>query len=151
MASSWRKEIEKFNGRNFELWKLKIEYLLVDREQWETFCPGTIPTDMSKNEWKKLERRARSKIRIFLANPILLNVWGEDSSKKVWDKLGKLYQSKSLVNKLFLKKKFYLMRMTEGTSVTEHLNAFNTIISQLSSVDIESLRSRNVLSYYVLF
>jgi hypothetical protein len=69
----------------------------------------------------------------------------------VWDKLGKLYQSKSLVNKLFLKKKFYLMRMTEGTSVTEHLNAFNTIISQLSSVDIESLRSRNVLSYYVLF
>ena len=69
----------------------------------------------------------------------------------MWDKLGKLYQSKSLVNKLFLKKKFYLMRMTEGTSVTEHLNAFNTIISQLSSVDIESLRSRNVLSYYVLF
>jgi hypothetical protein len=69
----------------------------------------------------------------------------------VWDKLGKLYQSKSLVNKLFLKKKLYLMRMTEGTSVTEHLNAFNTIISQLSSVDIESLRSRNVLSYYVLF
>ena len=69
----------------------------------------------------------------------------------MWDKLGKLYQSKSLVNKLFLKKKFYLMRMTEGTSVTEHLNAFNTIISHLSSVDIESLRSRNVLSYYVLF
>ena len=69
----------------------------------------------------------------------------------MWDKLGKLYQSKSLVNKLFLKKKFYLMRMTEGTSVTEHLNVFNTIISQLSSVDIESLRSRNVLSYYVLF
>jgi hypothetical protein len=29
MARSSRIEIEKFNGKNFELWKLKIEYLLV--------------------------------------------------------------------------------------------------------------------------
>jgi hypothetical protein len=35
MASSSRIEIEKFNGQNFELWKLKIEDLLVDREQWD--------------------------------------------------------------------------------------------------------------------
>ena len=27
-------EIEKLNGYNFELWKLKIEDLLVDQEQW---------------------------------------------------------------------------------------------------------------------
>jgi hypothetical protein len=42
MTSNSRIEIEKFNGHNFELWKLKIEYLLVDREQWETVCPSTI-------------------------------------------------------------------------------------------------------------
>jgi hypothetical protein len=41
MASSSRIEIEKFNGQNFELWKLKMEDLLVDREQWTTVCPGT--------------------------------------------------------------------------------------------------------------
>jgi hypothetical protein len=29
MASSSRIEIEKFNGQNFDLWKIKIEYLLV--------------------------------------------------------------------------------------------------------------------------
>jgi len=27
-------EIEKFNGQNFELWKLKMEDLLMDRDQW---------------------------------------------------------------------------------------------------------------------
>jgi len=37
---------------------------------------------------------------------------------------------KSLVNKLFLRKKLYLMRMSENSSVTKHLNTFNTIISQ---------------------
>jgi hypothetical protein len=32
MASSFRIEIEKFNGKNFELWKLKMEDLLIDKE-----------------------------------------------------------------------------------------------------------------------
>jgi hypothetical protein len=68
---------------------------------------------------------------------VLLNVSGEDSTKKLWDKLGSLYQSKSLVNKLFLRKKLYLLRMSDGSSVTENLNAFNTIISQLSFIDIK--------------
>ena len=62
MASSSRIEIEKSNGQNFELWKLKIEDLLVDREQWVVVYPGTIPTGMSTEEWEKLERRARSSI-----------------------------------------------------------------------------------------
>lgn len=43
----------------------------------------------------------------------------EDTAKKSWHKLGNLYQSKSLVNKLFILKKLYLLRMEEGDSVTE--------------------------------
>ena len=27
-------DIEKFNGHSFQLWKLKMEYLLVNQEQW---------------------------------------------------------------------------------------------------------------------
>jgi hypothetical protein len=62
MESSSRIHIEKFNGQIFELWKLKIEYLLVDREQWVAICPDTILIGMSREEWEKLERRERSMI-----------------------------------------------------------------------------------------
>jgi hypothetical protein len=55
-------EIKKFNGHNFELWKLKMEDLLVYREQWVTVNHGTISTYMSKEEWEKLKRMARSMI-----------------------------------------------------------------------------------------
>jgi hypothetical protein len=151
MVSNSRIEIEKFNGQNFELWKLKIEYLLVDREQWTTVCPGTMPTGMSMEEWEKLERRERSMIRLCLADSVLLNVSGEDLAKKLWDKLGSLYQSKSLVNKLFLRKKLYLLRMSDGSSVTEHLNVFNTIISQLSSVDIKITEEEKCISLLCSF
>jgi hypothetical protein len=44
MASNSKMEIEKFNGKIFELWKLKMEDLLVDRDQWITVDPGTAPT-----------------------------------------------------------------------------------------------------------
>eukprot|EP00253_Pinus_taeda_P026967 PITA_26967 len=101
MASSGKIEIEKFNGQSFELWKLKMGDLLVDKYQWNAVDPG------------------------------------EATTKALWDKLGTLYQSKSLVYKLFLQKKLYNLRMNDGDSVSEHLNAFNTVGSQLASVDIK--------------
>jgi hypothetical protein len=51
--------------------------------------------------------------------------------------LGSLYPSKSLVNKLSLRKKLCFLRMSDGSSMTKHLNAFNTIIIQLSSMYIK--------------
>eukprot|EP00253_Pinus_taeda_P012322 PITA_12322 len=42
-----------------------------------------------------------------------------------------------MVNKLFLRKKLYNLRMKDGDSVTEHLNTFNTVVSQLAYVDIK--------------
>jgi hypothetical protein len=61
----------------------------------------------------------------------------EATTKDLWEKLGKLYQSKSLVNKLFLRKKLYNLRMRDGDLVEEHLKAFNTVVSQLISIDIK--------------
>eukprot|EP00253_Pinus_taeda_P008231 PITA_08231 len=101
MTSSGKIEIEKFNGQSFELWKLKMEDLLVDKDQWIAVDPG------------------------------------ETTAKALWDKLGALYQSKSLVNKLFLRKKLYNLRMKDGDLGTEHMNAFNIVVSQLSFVDIK--------------
>ena len=81
--------------------------------------PSTKPTTMSQDDWDKLERRARSTIRLFLSDSMLLNVSGEDSAVKLWEKLGSLYQSKSLVNKLFLQKKLFHLKMDENDTVSE--------------------------------
>ena len=86
MTSSSRIEIKKFNGQNFELWKLKMEDLLVDKEQWATVDLGTKPIGVSTEDWEKLDRKARSTIRLCLLDSILLNVFGEDSAKKLWEK-----------------------------------------------------------------
>ena len=120
MVSTSRIEIDKFNDNNFELWKLKMEDLLVDREQWIVVDPGTKPTTMSQDDWYKLERRERIKIKLCLSDSVLLNVSGEDSAVKLWEKLGILYQSKSLVNKLFLQNKLFHLRMDKNDTVKEN-------------------------------
>ena len=43
MASSSRIEIENFNGKKIELWELKMEDLIVDKEQWIVVDPSTQP------------------------------------------------------------------------------------------------------------
>jgi hypothetical protein len=48
MMSSFRIKIEKFNGQIFELWKLEIEDLLVDKEQWVVVDHGTTPKSMDR-------------------------------------------------------------------------------------------------------
>jgi hypothetical protein len=82
MESSSRIDIDNFNGKNFDLWKLEMEDLLVNKEQWIVVDPGTQPigtqptgtqtsgtqttstppTGMSKEDSKKLDRRSRSTI-----------------------------------------------------------------------------------------
>ena len=146
MASNGKIEIEKFNGQSFELWKLNMEDLLVDKDHWITVDSGTKPTGVTHEEWKKLDQKEKSTIRLCVSDSVLLNVSGEATAKHLWDKLGTLYQSKSLVNKLFLWKKLYNLRMKDGDSVTEHLNAFNTVVSELASVDIKILDEDKCIS-----
>ena len=115
MASNGKIEIKKFNGQSFQLWKLNMEDLLVDKDQWITVDLGNKQMGVSDEEWKKLDQKAKSTIRLCVSDLVLLNVSGEATAKALWEKLGTLYQFKSLVNKLFLWKKLYNLRMKMET------------------------------------
>lgn len=68
---------------------------------------------------------------------MLLNVHQKKTATELWKKLGDIYQGKSLVNKLFLRKKLYSLIMEEGGSIADHLNAFNMLVAQLNSVGVK--------------
>ena len=62
MESSGKIEIGKFNVQSFELRKLKMEDLLVDKDQWITVDLGTKPMGVFDKEWKKLDQKENSTI-----------------------------------------------------------------------------------------
>ena len=45
--------------------------------------------------------------------------------------------TKSLSNKLFLKKQLYSLWMKEGTTVLHHFNAFNQILNNLLALEVK--------------
>jgi hypothetical protein len=55
MTNSSKIEMEKFNGKSFELWKLNMEDLLVDKDQWIVVDLGISPTRMSTKDWEKFD------------------------------------------------------------------------------------------------
>ena len=52
----------------------------------------------------------------------------------------------SLVNKLFMRKTLYTLRMKDGDLVSKHMNAFNTMVSQFSYVYIKNSNEDKCIS-----
>ena len=89
-------------------------------------------TDDSK--WNEMDGNATANLHLALADGVLSSIEKKKTTKEIWDHLTKLYEAKSLHNKIFLKRKLYTLRMSKFTLVTEHINTLNTLFSQLTSL-----------------
>jgi len=74
MAISGKIEIENFKGQSFELWKLKMEDPMVDKDQWITVDPDTKPMTMSAEDCMKFDWKEKSTIQLCISDSISLNV-----------------------------------------------------------------------------
>ena len=76
-------------------------------------------------------------IKMCLADEVMYHVMDEESPATIWLKMESRYMSKSLTNKLLLKKKLYGLKMAEGSTLDQHINVCNQIISDLNRVDVK--------------
>lgn len=120
------------------MWKITIHDVLVLHGQHKALLGrDKKPTTMSNEDWEEMDMKAVSSIRMCLADNVIFNVRGEKTASGLWAKLESLYQSKSLLNRILLKKRLYSLKMKEGAKVSEHLNTFNDILSQLESIGVK--------------
>ena len=98
---------------------------------------GKKPDGMKDEEWEVLDRTTLGTIRLTLSSSVAFNIVNEKTTKDLMDALTRMYEKPSASNKIFLMKRLFNMHMVDGSSVAEHLNSFNTVTNQLSSVDIK--------------
>ncbi|GKD01065.1 retrovirus-related pol polyprotein from transposon TNT 1-94 [Tanacetum coccineum] len=121
MSSIANFDVEKFDGSNdFGLWRVKMRCLLI-QHGWEAALDpfsGTM-TDADKTAALKMDvyKKAHSALLLCLDNKVLREVNKEDSAASVRLKLKTLYMTKSLANKLYLKKKLFTFYMDSGRSI----------------------------------
>ncbi|GJT11953.1 retrovirus-related pol polyprotein from transposon TNT 1-94, partial [Tanacetum coccineum] len=68
---------------------------------------------------------------------VLREVNKEDSADGVWLKLETLNMTKSLANKMYLKKKLFTFYMNSGKKLSEHIDEFNKLIGNLANIDVD--------------
>ncbi|KAH9647635.1 hypothetical protein KPL70_025262 [Citrus sinensis] len=95
---------------------------------------GEKPMEITDDKWNEVDGNAISDLHLALTDRVLSNVAEKNTAKEIWNTLTKLYEAKSLHNKIFLKRKLYTLRMAESTMVTDHINTLKTLFSQLTTL-----------------
>jgi hypothetical protein len=105
MVEDGKFRVEKFNGQNYQLWKMQMEYYLYQKD---LFLPlGGIEKKlmtMKDEEWEVLDRKALGMIRLFLAVSVAFNISKEKTMEDLMKALARLYEKPSASNKVFLMK-----------------------------------------------
>ena len=70
-------KIEKFDRADFRFWKMQIEDYLYGKDLYQTLS-GTKPKEMSDADWKILDRKALSVVRLSLSRNVAFNNEGDD-------------------------------------------------------------------------
>jgi hypothetical protein len=65
------------------------------------------------------------------------NISKEKTMKEMMDALDKLYKKTWTSNMVFILKILFNMNMSEGGTIANHLNEFNTVTNQLSYVKVD--------------
>jgi hypothetical protein len=121
MAEDGKFRVDKFNDQNYQLWKMQMEDYLYHKD---IFLPlGGIEKKsmaMKDEEWEILDRKALGMIRLSLEASVAFNISKEKTTKDLMDSLAKLYEKASTSNKVFLMKRLFNMKMSEGGSVADH-------------------------------
>ncbi|KAG9450355.1 hypothetical protein H6P81_010320 [Aristolochia fimbriata] len=148
--SSKTGKIEKFDGSNYQLWRMQIEDHLYEK-QLHLPLIGVKPAEMKADEWALLDRRALAVVRMSLTQSVAFNVSKEKTVKDLLTALAGVYEKSSASNRLFLLRKLVYLRMSEGTPIADHLNDFNKLWSQIEAVDLKFDDDVNALMFMCSF
>jgi len=129
----------KFNGDSgFSTWQRRMRDMLIQQGLHKVLdVDAKKPDTMKAEDWADLDERAASTIRLHLSDDVVNNIIDEETVRYIWTRLESQYISKTLTNKLYLKKQLYTLDMRECTNSLSHLNMFNVLITQLANLGVK--------------
>eukprot|EP00253_Pinus_taeda_P023693 PITA_23693 len=100
MAEDGRFRVEKFNGQNYQLWKMQMEDYMYQRDLYLPLSRKTKKsTSVTDKEWNILDRKALGTIRLCLAASVAFNISKETTTEGLMSTLAKLYEKPLTSNK----------------------------------------------------
>lgn len=132
------RNITKFDGQNFQLWKFQIKAIFVAYDLLNIVegieAKPEVPDD-SRNIWIKKDARAKFILSSSMEYSQLEYLITCNTAAEMWTKLSAIHEQKSASNKLALTTKFHEYRMASGDSIAQHIAKIENIANQLKDID----------------
>ncbi|TYK20957.1 Retrovirus-related Pol polyprotein from transposon TNT 1-94 [Cucumis melo var. makuwa] len=128
-------EVSKFNGNgDFTLKRKKIRVILVQYKVAKILDEERFLENITESGKKDMEEMTYSTILLYLSDKVLRLVDEATTTGELWKKLESLYLTKFLLNKLYLKEKFFGYKMDQSKGLEENLDEFQKIVVDLNNI-----------------
>ena len=125
------------NGLNYQKWRVKMKDLLFVKKMHLLVFATEKPDGVSDVDWDFEHQQVCGFIRQWIEDNGLNHIINDTHARTLWEKLEKLYASKTGNNKLFLLKQIMNLRYKEGCPISNHENDFQGILNQLNGMGIK--------------
>lgn len=132
MADCTKIIIAKLNGTNYQLWKYKVELLLLKEELWDVVDKQ--PPENITDNWLLRDGKAKATIGLLLEDSQVIHVRNAKTAHEAWNNLKKYHEKSTLTNKVYLLKRLCRMNLPEGGDMEEHIRNMMDIVDQLVSL-----------------
>ena len=143
--------VDKFNGENFSLFKFKMEMIIDEKDLWD-LVEGTEIAPSTRSDEKLIlafRKRERTTFRILcthLVDAQLQYVKSCKGAAEAWKTLHGIHETKGLANILFLRRKFFTIKMQESDDLLQHINKVKTLADQLEALDVAVIEGDIVMT-----
>ena len=132
------KNIKKFDGSNFQAWKFRMNSMLIANAIQDVVTGARVmPADADSadgKKWVKDNAKATCIVSSSIEDSQLNCMLNCTTAKQMWDKLVRIYEQKSVSNKMLLLQKFHGHRMESNESVVQHVSRVQNMASQLKDL-----------------
>lgn len=124
--------IAKLNSSNYQIWKYKVEFLLISEGIWDVIAeprPG-VPDEA----WIRKDDQARAAIGLLVEDSQLIHIRQAKNALDAWNSLRDIHQKGSLSTKVFLLKRICRLTLEEGGNMELHINLMMELVDKLSAM-----------------
>ena len=135
--------IEKLNGTNYQVWKLRMELYLKQMQLWDIISGDepqpVIPSEKAPQdayatalkEWKIKDINAQTELIGHCADRQVQMVRNMSTARAIWNFFAQSYEHTDLIYQVSLIKRLVNSNMNEGQSTTKFLDSWQALLDEV--------------------